>query len=397
MAVRSTVIPVNPVRRLVAVLCAVAVAVSVPAAAAADPPVRLAAQVTDTAGVLGPGRSQVDAALTRLRTEAGIRLYVVFVQSFDGVARQQWADRTARLSGFGARDYLLGVAVADRSYTVSIGSDERVGRGAREAVVRNDIDPALNRGDWAGAAVAAADGYRAAVTGSGGAGGWWIAALLVVAGGGLVWSLFRRRRSGPPVSPSAVSLWSGLRAGPIPAGVRLGSAPVPDDVGGMLLDLDDRVRGAPGDETAAAAAADLREAFRRYRLDPADPRVVDECRAAEGRLATEGRPATEGQPATEGRSAGGWVVDPAAAAGWDAAERTAWARAVLPGALAETRGLIGAADPVVSARRDARARAALSEARRYLGRAGALAGLDPVDAVAEVRQAHELAAAAAGG
>jgi hypothetical protein len=59
--------------------------------------------------------------------------------------------------------------------------------------------------------------------------------------------------------------------------------------------------------------------------------------------------------------------------------------------------LIEAADPVVSGRRDVRARAALSEARRHLGRAEALAGVDPVDAVAEARQAHELAAAGAGG
>jgi hypothetical protein len=43
------------------------------------------------------------------------------------------------------------------------------------------------------------------------------------------------------------------------------------------------------------------------------------------------------------------------------------------------------------------ARAALSEARRHLARAEALVGADPPDALAEVRQAHELAAAAAGG
>jgi hypothetical protein len=187
------------------------------------------------------------------------------------------------------------------------------------------------------------------------------------------------------VSPAAVSLWSGVRAGPIPAGVRLGSAPVPDEVGRLLLDLDDRVRGAPDQ----SAAADLREAFRWYWRDAADPRVADESRSAEERLA--------GSRPGESPPSSGWLTDPAAAAGWDAADRVAWARAVLPGALEETRSLIGTADPVVGVRADVYARAALSEARRHLARAEALVGADPPDALAEVRQAHELAAAAAGG
>jgi hypothetical protein len=59
-------------RRVVAALVAVLAVLSWAAPAAADPPARLTAAITDPAGVLGSGRAAAQAALDRLRAQTGI-------------------------------------------------------------------------------------------------------------------------------------------------------------------------------------------------------------------------------------------------------------------------------------------------------------------------------------
>jgi uncharacterized membrane protein YgcG len=140
-------------RRVVSALVAVLAVLWWAAPAAADPPARLTVAITDPAGVLGSGRAAAQAALDRLRAQTGIALSVVFVPSFGDTSAQRWTDETARLSGMTGGQALLAVATGDREYAVHAPADPRVTKGEAAAVARNDIEPALTRGDWSGAVV----------------------------------------------------------------------------------------------------------------------------------------------------------------------------------------------------------------------------------------------------
>lgn len=289
-------------RRVLPALLAILAAVLWAAPVSADPPGRLATQVTDTAGALGGGRPAVDAALDRLRADTGIQLFVAFVGSFDGRPAQEWTDETARLSDLGDRNALLAVATRDRAYAYSFPNDSRISDSELAAVARDDIEPALARGDWSGAVVAAADGYRAAASGSGSL-VWVVVVLAAVVTAGLIWVLARRRRrqARPPVTAT-------------PAG------PSTDELtaraNALLVELDDDLRASEreldlataqyGTEATArfravldAARADVAEAFRlRMTLDE-EPHldeptrrarlaeIIDRCAGADQRLDAE--------------------------------------------------------------------------------------------------------------
>jgi uncharacterized membrane protein YgcG len=154
-------------RRALPALLVILAAVLWSAPVSADPPARLATQVTDTVGALSSDRSAVDAALERLQADTGIQLFVVFVDSFDGTPAQEWTDSTAQLSDLGDRDALLAVATRDRAYAYSFPDDSRISDRELAAVASDKIEPALSRGDWSGAVVAAADGVRVRLAGLG--------------------------------------------------------------------------------------------------------------------------------------------------------------------------------------------------------------------------------------
>ncbi|SNY64802.1 TPM domain-containing protein [Paractinoplanes atraurantiacus] len=91
------------------------------------------------------------------------------------------------------------------------------------------------------------------------------------------------------------------------------------------------------------------------------------------------------------------TLDAALAAARDAAERSAHARSMLAQALPVVRAEVFAANDFITTRRgavDYNARAALSEAQRHLSLAESLAASDPVTALAEAQQAHQLASRA---
>ena len=184
------------------VALAVLAAVLSATTARADAPARLDTQVTDRVGALSNGRTTVDEALARLEADAGLELFVVFVDSFDGTAAQAWTDRTAQLSGLGDRDALLAVATTDRAYAYSIPPSSALSDAEVEAVARDDIEPALSRSDWSAAVVGAANGYRQAMGGSGGTTGSAVgmgsllcpvAVIGAVLLGALLWVRARRR------------------------------------------------------------------------------------------------------------------------------------------------------------------------------------------------------------
>jgi hypothetical protein len=314
-------------RRLAAgLLAATALILSVPAPAHADAPARLATQVTDRVGALTAGRAEVDAALAKLDTDAGLQLFVVFVDSFDGTPAQQWADETAKLSDLGDRDALLAVATEDRSYAYTF-VDTPFTDAQLDDVARDDIEPALKRSDWAGAVVAAANGYREAGSGRSGTGtgagagmgmGALLCPLIVIAAvivGALLWVRARRRRAAQPVPP--IPHQPGPQD-PGPADPHAGTSTADLDAraNALLIELDDDLRAserelamATGQYGPAATATfqnaldgarqDVAEAFRlRMTLDEpaasddaARRRVLAEiiarCEAADARLDAE--------------------------------------------------------------------------------------------------------------
>src|SRR6185312_10532569 len=140
----------------------------------ADAPFRLDDQVTDRAGVLSAGdRADVEAALEKLRDDDGTQLWVVYVDSFDGLSGSDWAAQAATESQFGPGDVLFAVAVGDRAYGYSVDGDFRVSDADLDDLLVSDVEPQLRDGDWGGAAVALADGLQPSST--------WPAVLIVLA------------------------------------------------------------------------------------------------------------------------------------------------------------------------------------------------------------------------
>ncbi|MDI3403569.1 TPM domain-containing protein [Streptomyces sp. B-S-A6] len=298
----------------------------------ADDPVRLSTggQVTDEAGALDDREDTVDAvekALDRLHDDGGVQLFVVYVPDFSGLAARDWADETARRNSLGADDALLAVATQDRQYATSVDQDSPLGDAQLREVARTAIVPALRRHDWAGAAIGAADGYRAVLAGqpvptpritpgpadpepgSDRVTGDLILPIVVVVGAGALAAYAytrRKRRAATRTTPHG-----GERRPP--------AAPLDEldaEARRLLVATDDAVRTSTeelgfaraqfGDEAVAPfaaaltyAGAELTAAFRlRQRLDDATPEndttrrrmleeIVSRCTTADRRLDDE--------------------------------------------------------------------------------------------------------------
>ncbi|MEV6637403.1 TPM domain-containing protein, partial [Actinoplanes sp. NPDC051470] len=295
-------------RRGLLALVALAAVLLPPAPAQADQPFRLATQVVDRAGALGGERATADAALARLQTDTGIQLFVVFVESFDGTPAEDWTDETVRLSDLGDRDALLAVATADRNYQVSFPADARITDAELDDVATGKIEPALSRGDWSGAVVAAADGYREAATSSGSTTLIWVLIVFVlVLGGAIAWVVIRRRRAAVADRPQSAQPEA-------PAGPTVED--LTTEANALLLELDDDLRaserelqmatGQYGPEATErfraaleASRQDVAEAFRlRMTLDESPGpdlvtrrrtlnEIIKRCRDADARLDAE--------------------------------------------------------------------------------------------------------------
>ncbi|MEE6297339.1 TPM domain-containing protein [Georgenia wangjunii] len=137
--------------------------------AAAEPPTNLAAEITDTAGVLGD-TGEIEEALDELQAETGVQLFVVYVDTFDGMDRVAWTEETFELSDMGSGDAILAVAVEDRSYYLG-GDTAIVSEAVYDEVAVRWVEPELGQDDWEGAAVAAAEGLQEADGQGGGAAG----------------------------------------------------------------------------------------------------------------------------------------------------------------------------------------------------------------------------------
>jgi len=233
------------VRRLSMLLGVLAALVLGAGTAAADPPMRLDDRVTDRAGVLAPGEiDQIQDAIAQLRSERGVDLFVVFVESFDGASGQDWADQTAVASQLGDEDALLAVAVRDRAYGVSIADGFPVDESRVDRVRTEDVEPRLSDDEWAAAAIAMADGLR---SGGGGGFGTGLVAVGAAAAGG-AYLLYRRRRraAGAAQAPAA----------PQAQPDEFADVPTEDlayRASAALIEVDEAVRSSEQELTAARA------------------------------------------------------------------------------------------------------------------------------------------------
>jgi len=137
---------------------------ALPTSAAAEAPVELnGAYILDTVGAIDGDEARVLAALDDLFESARIQLLVVYVDNFTGSTN--WANDTAVLNSLGANDVLLAVAIEERNYEISIDPEFPLTDAQVAAIEGNDIEPRLRDDDWAGAAIAAAQGFQAAAVG----------------------------------------------------------------------------------------------------------------------------------------------------------------------------------------------------------------------------------------
>jgi len=200
-----------------ALALAAGVGLAVPQQALAEEPFRLDSQIEDQAGALGSERAEVESALAELRSNADVQLWLAYVDTFSGWSGQEWTDRTAVMSDLGLNDVLLAVAVEDRAFFYSVDQSFELDEAEMSEIMTGLVEPELASNDWAGAAIAAADGMSQALVGpvapvtsavtqttvapadtDKGGGFMWgglIAVLVVIALALLIWAGVRRSRS----------------------------------------------------------------------------------------------------------------------------------------------------------------------------------------------------------
>ncbi|WP_317229192.1 TPM domain-containing protein [Clavibacter sp. MX14-G9D] len=131
----------------------------VPVAAQATEPVDFGgATILDQVDAVTSAQEQeIQQAIDQLREQTGVTLHVAYVDTFTGeTTPQAWGRQTEQANGFGSSDALLAVAVDGRQYAFPTGQVSG-DQGSFEETV---IVPQLQEDDWAGAAVAAAQGME---------------------------------------------------------------------------------------------------------------------------------------------------------------------------------------------------------------------------------------------
>ena len=291
----------DAVRRALAGAAAVAIGLALAvgatsAPALADAPVDFgSSDIVDTAGVLGADTAAVQSAIDKLQADTGQALLVAYVNTFENPSdREAWVQEVRESNQLGASNIVLAVAVDDRLYQLSF-SDESPLQADSEQIAEEFILPSLAQDDWAGAAIGATDGIRAASNGelSGGGTGagtgdngagqsdsgggtvllWGFLAVGVIALAIVLVTIIRRRR----------------RAAFAKAKARQDRAALEQRAGSLLVQLDDALKTSEqevgfaaaefGDEAVkpftdalASANASARQAFAvKQKLDDAFP------------------------------------------------------------------------------------------------------------------------------
>lgn len=166
------------------------------AASATDPLPLDPGYVTDSAGVLSADDSAaVEARLQELTENSTSDLFVVLVDEFTSPTdRIEWADTVAEDNGLGPEQYLLAIAVDQRSYYISAADGGPLSASKLDDIEQK-IQPLLAQNDWSGAIILAAD----EIQGDGGAGALQtiLIILAIIAVAVVIWlivAMVRRRR-----------------------------------------------------------------------------------------------------------------------------------------------------------------------------------------------------------
>lgn len=279
----------------------------------ASPPITLTDQVTDGADVLSDAeRQDVDSALDRLADESDLRMFVVYIESFDGTEPVDWANASANQSGLGPDDLLLAVATVDHEFGLSADTNVPL-TTAQLRSIDNSVASAVEDERWAPAATDAADAVRRAGTAAADpllvAGIAVAGALVLAALGYVLWRFVL-----PRLLPRLTRLTDRSTAAGGPAPDELADLPVPEldeRASGSLVRIDDALKTCEqelgfaraelgADATRdfelilARAAADVRQAFAiRQELDvaaQAEDTQADGAPGADHHEADEYRP-----------------------------------------------------------------------------------------------------------
>ncbi|WP_168217934.1 TPM domain-containing protein [Occultella kanbiaonis] len=245
----------QPLRLFLGLCLALFAGAALAGPALAEAPFRVEGHVEDRTieQVTAGDEAEIEAAAARLAEGSDLDLFTVYVDSFDGMDGQAWADETATMSGLGQNDILLAIAVVDREYAISIGEDLPLS-DSQLATVAADIEDDLRVDDWSGAAITAADGYLDQVNGGGGSA---VVPVLIgagVVGGGaflLVRSSNKRKRQqqaaqqrpgvpGAPGGPNAPAPANSIEA----VLASLSTEDLATRAGSALVGLDDDVRSS---------------------------------------------------------------------------------------------------------------------------------------------------------
>ncbi len=252
--------------------------------------------LTDQVLAVDSCREEVLAAQRKLFDQTGTQLYVVFVDSTDGVDMSTYVNQLIDGSNgqVTEQDALLVVATGDHEYQLYTGSKLNSAIGATEldSVTTTYVRPALTASDWCAAATGAAVGLQTALsggaqpdgssgsgTGGGGIPSWvWVLCILAIVGGIAFWFL-RGRANHAVYQERAVQEDLGKQAS------------------SLLISTDDALRSADqevgfaqaqfGDEQAAPfgkaledAKGELRQAFViSQQLDDDKPETPDQRHA----------------------------------------------------------------------------------------------------------------------
>jgi hypothetical protein len=243
---------VPSLRRLSALVPLVGVPLLVaagPASAAlpAVEPVPITSDIVDEVGALDGDEAEVQAALDDLAAETPYQLYVVYVDDFEDQRGSEWVQQAATESGLGADDFVLAVATESERFALAPESSGELSRDEVEQVY-TEVEDVLGTGDWAGAAVTAAQGLQSAATGGGAGGalgGLFVGGLVVIAGvAGVAWLASRRRRRAAEQPADAARPGQAAPAGPADELAALPTAELDRRSSSALVRIDDAVRSS---------------------------------------------------------------------------------------------------------------------------------------------------------
>lgn len=138
-------------------LLAAAIALIVlPATVLAQAIPRLGGPVTDLTGSLAGRTSEIESAIQRVRDADQVDVWVLFVDTNDGLTAREFARQTFEANSLGGNDALFVVAVTDRTDFVWT-EDADITSDEINRVTAQIAEPLLRDGDYTGAAIAVAE------------------------------------------------------------------------------------------------------------------------------------------------------------------------------------------------------------------------------------------------